>query len=420
MCTHNSLKAPESRTYLPVIWRFLLTAIFFYCLFTIYAVFKTPVWGWDIDATCPCLTAIQDHENPYSSDYVQRHYQTHLSCTYQPATYYMLLLPCKLLTYGKVASVGLLWIGGLLLLYKLINDVFVFATIMLGAFSGFPFYLLTGNLGASLEFFLLCLFINFFHRQKYFFATFMLSTFGFVKIIPLLILIPYLWFLKKELKMNLSRHLFAVVGTLVVLFGVSALSGWRLFLDHFKLLLGGVPGQLSPINEISFGWSNPTLLLFFRGLAEGMPGITLYLVIVVIVLLAVRHVTYASTVPIIQKLMFLLLALFLILPRTKPYFFISCAPLLYIALISISSRLRKIVLLGVALIYPLLAFNVVLDNGLATPINDFFGGASIFSLGLTVVTMYFFLLGKSAIPGWLIEHASKLPPVCRKRTSEDR
>jgi len=277
---------------------------------------------------------------------------------------------------------------------------------MLSAFSGFPLYFLTGNLGASLEFFLLCLFINLFTGRRYLSATATLAVFGSVKMIPLLALIPYLWFAKKELRIKISRHLLVVFSMLSLLLGASALSGRGLLLDHFRLVMGGIPDQLSPINEIYFGWSNPTLLFFFRSFAQGMP---LYLGVVVLVLLAIWRVIEARNIPVTQKLIFLLLAVFLILPRTKPYFFVSCAPLLAVAMKDFHGRLQQSIIASIALVYPLVSFNKVLENGLTTPISNVFGGASVFSLALTVMSMYLFVVEKPLISKWLIRHGLKPP-----------
>ncbi|MCK9630606.1 MAG: DUF2029 domain-containing protein [Methanoregula sp.] len=352
--------------------------------------------GWDYRVYQAATWVFDNNENPYVPATIQNYTNDILPFVYPPHTLILFWVFRMFLFFDihvYYAFLVALLVAGSYLVLKMDDrpEYLLLFTLVFTAFISLSWNFLTGNKAIVLMFLFVVALFLLVHNRLYLSAAVMGIMVSF-SLVPLPFIALYL-VVRRPLRDRVCAIL-ASAGTVAGIFFVSFLLYPALMGSYLRFLTGGE----SPLFEIG-GWNTPTPYLMFSDLlsrAQIGGSVTLAIVSVVyiaLVLVPVYFLIRDDTKTDLFVYSLATLAIFMILPRTKPYDFILLAVPLYFILKGYTYPWRIAALAGISLM-PLAvwyALGLLPDGALPYVLDQYVQAVSLFFVfALVVVKERFF------------------------------
>jgi hypothetical protein len=320
--------------------------------------------GWDYRVYCGAAKAFDAGKDPYVVDNIQPYSDVFFSFAYPPITLVLFKAACVM---KSAKAYYLIWTVLLLAIVLIVNraikdpDALFLLTLILTGFVTIFWSFYTGN-AALVEAFVFSIGYYFVLKKRYQLGAMFVTLSSIFKILPivfavLLLLIHGDW--KKKLKVG-----GVAAATFILMHGASLLLFPGISKTYYSSILGNVPNQHTPITETG-GLTNPAPMLFVSDLSEKIfgPNNVAFFVLYSIVILCVgvlffnfARINRGKSDDDFGKVFSLgIIAIYLILPRLKPY---SFAPAL-LAIGFLANRYRysgKMIVSGIISLLPIILY----------------------------------------------------------------
>jgi len=368
-------------------------AIQILCFALILSIFSTLYrfqgYGLDMKPTCGCLAAIEHGLDPYHQENVRQFADTRLSCTYQGAIFYLFKPVCgwnskAFLLFGIPAISALL--SFLIFGFNLLVLV-----VTLGGFSGVLAMSFTANIASFAEFLLFGGFWWLMRRRNLSPAAAFLGLAASIKYVPIAFVATLIGWGK--------RPILIALGTLTLFLAVAWSIHPQWFFEQFLSLAGQIPGNPHSVrSESDSGGGNPTLLLVIKDLlVYYSPWQSAPLLLFITASLAwIGYQLYVGVkrhgLPTeMSDLALWTMFIFLLLPRTKPYF-LAIVIFPFIELLRQLTRAQTAFILLVAVLYPAITFrDREFDGDNRTVMELFENNYAIFSILFSLLFVLWFM-----------------------------
>jgi hypothetical protein len=292
-------------------------------------------WHWstqgDLRVYCDARSAYNAGLDPYIVDNLRKVGNPHSLGYAYPLAHAWLFVPlcanphllgpvfggiCLLITYLIVAPPA----G--LRLYLLV--------LLLGGAAAATWNVATGNIGL-IEMLLFALATQLFERHHRLSSAVILGVMASFKLVPLALVLPFAWVAatadsRPRTRAGASLLLVATTACVAAIL-VSAILDWNEFSQYLRQVTGSLPSQHSPVHETIFSAATPTPVLLLLPLSmQGTEISTRVLfgisaVLVPLLFLAAARTGKRFSLGHLELLSLMTIAVFISLPRVKPYSF---------------------------------------------------------------------------------------------------
>ena len=313
-----------------------------------------PHSGWDYRVYLGAVQSLNHGENPYVLLNVNQYSKEMNPFTYPPHT--LLFFWClqvffifqSIWIYYAFLFALMVASGYLILTLDQKPEYLFFITLLLTGFMGTFENFLTGNK----DILFLFLFSGIFYlliKEKFWQSSIVMGLMGSVSLITIPFIAIYL--VVKRAVIDRITYILLSIGVVVVIFLITWWVSPSLLVSYFETLRG----NSSPIYDKS-GWSTLTPFLMFGVLLDQTTdGITIPLILVslgyvCLVIGASWYVIRKNQLNLLIIYSFTMFAIFMVLPRIKPYDFIILTLPLYLLFKDYSYKIKTLVLIVISLL----------------------------------------------------------------------
>jgi len=323
-----------------------------------------PTTGWDYQTYMSAVQTLNHQQNPYVFKSLVQYqaFSPHLAFDYPPHTLYFFwvldffLIFHNINIYYALLVILLLISGYLIVTLDQKPRYFFLAMLLLTTFGSTFWNFLTGNTGI-LSLWLFSVIFTLISKEKYRQSSIVMGLSAAVSLFTAPFIALFL-VVRRPIRDRLVLVAIST-GIVVSLFIASYLINPSFLNSYFGLMLGGE----SPFMD-SGGWYTPTPYLLFKAALAGIaPGSTIPLILVscvygCLILYATGRYCLKNRDNTLKILSLVMLAVFMVLPRLKPYNFIILVVPLYFLFKDCSYRIRSLLLAVIALL-PFLIWSAV-------------------------------------------------------------
>lgn len=315
-----------------------------------------PTTGWDYQTYMSAVQTLNHQQNPYVFKNLVQYqlFAPHLAFDYPPHTLYFFwildffLIFHNINIYYTLLAILLLISGYLIVTLDQKPRYFFLAMLLLTAFGSTFWNFLTGNTGI-LSIWLFSVIFTLLSKEKYWQSSIVMGLSAAVSLFSAPFIALFL-VVKRPIRDRLVLVAIST-GIVVSLFIASYLINPSFLHSYFSLMLGGG----SPFLD-SGGWNTPTPYLLFKGGLSGIAmGSTIPLILVscvygCLILYGTGRYCLNNRDNTFKVLSLVMLAIFMVLPRLKPYNFIILVVPLYFLFKDCSYRIKSLLLAVIALL----------------------------------------------------------------------
>jgi hypothetical protein len=305
---------------------------------------QDPSAGWDYRVYSGAVLAFSNGQNPFVLENVVQYVGGNLPFTYPPHTLYFFWVLNCIHIFDNIGMyyllLSILLIASLSLITRIDSqpDVFFLVTLVLTGFMAVVWNFGTGNKDI---FFLFLFALMFFllMKEKYWQSSIVMGLTGAISLItgPFVALFLFV-------RQSWPRRILYILLSGVVV-GILFLVGYLVNRGYFDSYIGTIQGGMSPLYDIG-GYNTPTPYLLFGDLLKGL-NITGQVPLAVVSCIYIGVIAYAAwnyysrhSSDLLQVYSVITLAVFMLLPRIKPYDFIILAVPLYFLFRNRSIRMK--------------------------------------------------------------------------------
>jgi hypothetical protein len=316
-------------------------------------ILQDPTADWDYRVYAGAVQALNHMQNPYVLENIAQYVGGNLPFTYPPHTLYFFWILNLFFVFENIyvysaLLCGLLIVSGYLITTMDQKPRYLFLiTLLLTCFMGAVWNFGTGNKDILFLFLFTLIFVLLF-KEKYWQSSIVMGLTGAISLITGPFVALYL-FVRSPLR-NRLFYIFLSGGVVALLFVVSYFVNPTFFGSYIDTLKGG----MSPLYD-SGGYNTPTPYLMFGDLLKeiNVTGLLPLAIVSCIYIGVVLYVAWNYSVQhredMIKVYSVVTIAVFMLLPRIKPYDFIILAIPLYFLFRDCSYRTKCLMLAVISL-----------------------------------------------------------------------
>jgi hypothetical protein len=349
-----------------IVYIMLCLALLTLAAYQFFIILPTSNLGWDYRIIVGAVQSLDHNQNPYIVKNIEQ-YAGGVGgpFVYPPYTLYFFWLLDSLFVYHYIVIyyvllVILLIISGYLIVTLNHKPHYLFlTTLLVTGFMSLYWNFLTGNKDIFFLFLFAVIFILLI-KEKYWQSSIVMGLAAAVSLITGPFIALYL-VIRRPILDRLA-YIVVSIGVVAALFLVSYCINPLFLASYIGTLQGTTSGTISPFNEPG-GWNLPTPYWLFMELissvspGNGIPIILVSCIYIGIILYATWNYYQRHTGELLKIYSLVMLSVFMILPRIKPYDFIILVIPLYFLFKDCSYQIKSLVLSAISLL-PLFVFFV--------------------------------------------------------------